>query len=382
MDTVETVIVGAGVIGLAVARALALAGREVIVLEEQDSIGTQTSSRNSEVIHAGIYYPHGSLKAQLCVDGRERLYRYCAEHGVPHRPIGKLIVATSAAELPQLSTIRKRAAANGVDDLRPVDGAELQDLEPDLAGAGALLSPSTGIVDSHALMRSLQRDAEAAGAAIALCSRVAGGAVYGAPEARFVVEVDGSGTLGCSTLINCAGLGAWRVARALDGVPAESIPPRRLAKGNYCALAAGRAPFDRLIYPVPVDGGLGIHLTLDLGGAARFGPDVEWLDAGDEVDGDRDGQDPIDYTVEDGLVESFATSIRRYWPGLPDDALRPDYAGVRPKVSGPGDPAGDFVIAGPADHGIDGFVALYGIESPGLTASLAIADRVARMVGL
>ncbi|MFW0794804.1 NAD(P)/FAD-dependent oxidoreductase [Gordonia sp. CPCC 205515] len=361
METVDAVVVGAGVVGLAIARELSRSGREVIVLESEDAVGTQTSSRNSEVIHAGIYYPQGSRKARACVAGREQLYRYCAEHGVPHRRIGKLIVATSADQLPKLDGIQDKAQANGVTDLRLVGADELGDLEPALHAVGALLSPSTGIIDSHELMRSLRRDAEDAGAVVALRNPVTGGRV--ADDGTLVVEVGESGPVACRTLINSAGLRAWEVARGLQGFPAEQIPPRHLAKGNYYALAAGSAPFSRLIYPVPVDGGLGVHLTLDLGGTARFGPDVEWLDE-------------IDYTVDPARADSFYSEIRRYWPELPDDSLHPDYAGIRPKVTGPGESAGDFVISGPTDHGFAGLINLFGIESPGLTSCLVLAQMV------
>lgn len=366
-DSVDAVVIGAGVIGLAVAREIARSGREVLVLEEQDSVGTQTSSRNSEVIHAGIYYRRDSLKARMCVAGRELLYRYCADRDIPHRRIGKLIVATDETELPILDTIRGHAEDNGVDDLRHVGTAELRDLEPELDCAGALLSPSTGIVDAHALMRALHRDVEDAGGAVVFRSRVAGGAVAGRPRpGRFTVDVDGVGTLACSTLVNCAGLGAWDVARSLAGLSPEAIPARHLAKGTYFALGSGSAPFERLVYPVPVDGGLGVHLTLDLGGQARFGPDVQWVDT-------------VDYAMDGDRADAFTTAIRRYWPGLPDGALHPDYAGIRPKVTGRGDPAGDFVIQGADDHGHPGLVNLFGIESPGLTSALAIATEAVRM---
>lgn len=368
METVDAIVVGAGVIGLAVARELMAAGRSVIVLEAQDAIGTQTSSRNSEVIHGGIYYPPGSLKAQLCVQGRELLYRYCADRGVPHRRLGKLIVATDAEQEGRLDGIAARAQACGVNDLRLIDKDELHDLEPELHAVAGLLSPSTGIVDSSSLMRSLRHDVEAAGGAVALCSPMTGGTVR--TNAAIVVEIEGQGGVGCRALINSAGLGAWDLAGSLSGFPVSLLPPRYLAKGNYYSLRTGRAPFSRLIYPIPVDGGLGVHLTLDLGGAARFGPDVEWLDPAQ----------PFDYSVDPTRADSFYAEIRRYWPGLPDDALAPDYAGVRPKVAGPGEPAADFVVQGPSDHGIPGLVNLFGIESPGLTSCFALAGLVARLV--
>ena len=375
MERVECVVVGAGVVGLAVARRLALAGREVIVLEAADAIGTGTSSRNSEVIHAGIYYPTGSLRARLCVPGRDALYDYCATHGVEHRRIGKLIVATEEGQLPKLAAIRAQAAANGVADLTEIDAATAMRWEPNLRTVGALLSPSTGIIDSHGLMLALLGDAEDAGAMLALQSpllrshRSAGG---------FELEVGGAEPmrLACSTLVNAAGLGAWAVARGLEGLDAAHVPPRVLAKGNYYALAAGRSPFSRLVYPVPVEGGLGVHLTLDLAGQTRFGPDVEWL--GDVA---NTLEDPIDYAVDPVRADSFYGAVRAYWPGLPDHALVPAYSGVRPKLSGPGQPQADFLIQGPDSHGVEGLVNLFGIESPGLTSCLAIADAVAAECG-
>ncbi|AZG44455.1 L-2-hydroxyglutarate oxidase LhgO [Gordonia insulae] len=359
-------VIGAGVVGLAVARHLAVDGLDVLVLENEDAVGTQTSSRNSEVIHAGIYYPIGSRKATACVAGRELLYRYCAEHDVPHRRLGKLIVATTPAQMPDLDRILSRAQANGVDDLVRVDRSEMVDLEPHLSGVAGLLSPSTGIVDSHALMRSLRRDAESAGAVVALRSRMVAGVVRpGSPKS---IDVDGVGSVTCRMVVNCAGLGAWDVARSLDGFPGDRIPLRRLAKGNYFAPATGRTPFRRLIYPVPVDGGLGVHLTLDMAGGARFGPDVEWCDS-------------VDYGVDPRRADRFYAEIRQYWPELPDGSLQPAYAGIRPKLTGPGTPAADFLVQGPADHGVPGLVNLFGIESPGLTSCLALARDVAEVLG-
>ena len=370
MDRVEVVIVGAGVIGLAVARALARARREVIVVEASDLIGAQTSSRNSEVIHAGIYYPAGSLKARLCVEGRAALYRYCAARGVGHAQLGKLIVATDANQLPALAALRAKAAENGVNDLRMLSAAEAQALEPALACVGALLSPSTGVIDSHGLMLSLQGEAEDHGAAVALNAPLVGGRLR-APGARGGIELEFGGpapmTLACDALINAAGLGAWDAARALEGFPAAAIPSQRLAKGNYYALSGVRAPFSRLIYPAPEDGGLGVHLTIDLAGQARFGPDVEWLPEGAAAD---------DYSVDPARAQRFYKAIRSYWPALPDESLTPDYAGLRPKLSGPGAPAADFMIQGPQAHGVAGLVNLFGIESPGLTSALSIADYV------
>jgi len=371
MERVECVIVGAGVVGLAVARRLARAGREVIVLEAADAIGTGTSSRNSEVIHAGIYYPTGSLRARLCVPGRDALYEYCIAHGVEHRRIGKLIVATEEAQLPKLAAIRAQAAANGVTDLTEIDDTTAMRWEPNLRTVGALLSPSTGIVDSHGLMLALLGDAEDAGAMLALLSPLERSH---RTETGFELEVGGSEPMriACSMMVNAAGLGAWAVARGLEGLDAALVPPRVLAKGNYYALAAGRSPFSRLVYPVPVEGGLGVHLTLDLAGQARFGPDVEWL-------GDVEGI--VDYAVDPARADSFYGAVRAYWPGLPDNALVPAYSGVRPKLSGPGQPQADFLIQGPGTHGVAGLVNLFGIESPGLTSCLAIADAVAVELG-
>jgi L-2-hydroxyglutarate oxidase LhgO len=369
MDKVDAVVVGAGVVGLAVARALALAGLEVLILEAEAAIGTGVSSRNSEVIHAGLYYPPGSLKAQRCVEGRQRLYAYCAERGVSHRRCGKLIVATTRDECPKLDIIAARAAACGVPDLQRLSAAAACALEPALACAGALLSPSTGIVDSHGLMTALLGDAENAGALLALRTPFRGAEREGS---GWIVSTGGDEPfeLAARWIVNCAGLGAQRVARAIAGFPAGAVPRQFLAKGHYFALG-GRSPFTHLIYPTPVDGGLGVHLTLDLGGQARFGPDVEWLDA----------DAPIDYAVDPARQPAFEADIRRYWPALPAASLQPAYSGVRPKLSGPGAPAADFVVAGPAVHGAAGVVQLFGIESPGLTSSLALADDVLACVG-
>jgi L-2-hydroxyglutarate oxidase LhgO len=363
MEQVDVLVVGAGVVGLAIARRLAMAGREVVVVEAGSLIGAETSSRNSEVIHAGIYYATGSLKARLCVTGRDALYRYCEEHGVGHARAGKLIVACDADEAGRLEAIRTKAAENGVGNLELLTGAQARALEPELDCVAALLSPDTGIVDSHALMLSLQGGAEDHGAVLALNAPLAGGRIMdGRIEAR--IGGDAPVTLSCRTLINAAGLGAWDVARGLEGFSPEAIPERHLAKGNYFSLAA-RAPFERLVYPVPVSGGLGVHLALDLAGQARFGPDVEWL-AGQEYD----------YEVDPARAQGFYGAIRRYWPGLRDDALLPAYCGVRPKLAGPGETAADFLIQGPESHGVAGLVNLFGIESPGLTSCLAIADLV------
>jgi len=366
MDRVDCVVVGAGVIGLAVARRLAQAGREVVVLEAAEGIGTVTSSRNSEVIHAGIYYKAGSLMARTCVAGKKMLYRYCADHGVPHKNCGKLIVATTPKEAEKLQSIRAHAEANGVLDMQMLSGEAARALEPALNCDAALLSPSTGIIDSHAFMLALRGDAEAAGAALAfhtplLHARVVAGKI----------ELDAGGdppmTLECRLLVNSAGLNAPAVARGIDGMPLASIPRAYLAKGNYFSCSR-KAPFSHLIYPVPEPGGLGVHLTLDMAGQARFGPDVEWVDT-------------IDYAVDPARAARFYPAIRKYWPALPDGALMPSYSGMRPKIVPPAVASQDFVIQGPKDHGVAGLINLFGIESPGLTSSLAIADYVDELAG-
>jgi L-2-hydroxyglutarate oxidase LhgO len=369
VEEVDCVVVGAGVVGLAVARALALAGREVLVLEAAEGIGTETSSRNSEVIHAGIYYPKDSLMARSCVAGKRMLYSYCAERGVPHRNCGKFIVATSAEEAERLSAIRARAAANGVEDMEVLDAAAARAIEPALDCVAALTSPSTGIIDSHAYMLALQGDAENAGAMFVFHSPVSGGRLL--PEGGAEISVGGAEPmeLRCKLLVNSAGLYAPALAGQLAGMPADKVPPAFYAKGNYFTLA-GRSPFSRLIYPVPVPGGLGVHLTIDLGGQARFGPDVEWVSS------------PRDYEVDPKRGQGFYAAVRRYWPGLPDGALQPGYSGIRPKIVGPGVAAQDFVLQGPADHGQAGLLNLFGIESPGLTASLALAEHAMEKLGL
>jgi len=365
MDAVEAVVIGAGVVGLAVARALARAGREVVVLEAEDAIGTHTSSRNSEVIHAGIYYPRGSLKARACVEGRRRLYEYCAAHGVPHRRCGKLIVASDEGQLGELQQILAKARANGVGDVDFVARQQVLAWEPELRCVAALHSPSTGIIDSHALMLAYLGEAEDHGAMLALKSGLNRGEVT---ASGFRISVGGEQPTQIETriLINSAGLKAPSVARAIEGYPAALAPRELYAKGNYYSLT-GRSPFSRLVYPVPEPGGLGVHVTLDLGGQARFGPDVEWVDS-------------IGYQVDPQRAARFYAAIRRYWPALPDGALAPGYAGIRPKISGPGEPAADFVIQGPREHGVAGLVNLFAIESPGLTASLALADHVAALL--
>ncbi len=374
MDRVDAVVIGAGVVGLAVARALAQAGREVIVLEALTLIGSGVSSRNSEVIHAGIYYPQGSLKARLCVRGRDLLYAFCATHGVEQRRCGKLVVATTPADTPKLDAIRQHAAANGVA-LQTLTRTQALALEPELDCAAALLSPESGIVDSHGLMTALLGDAEGAGAALALQSPFTGAHREGDGARAGWVLLSGNTEpfeMRTDWLINCAGLDAQAVAARMVGFPASAIPTRHLAKGHYFSLGR-RAPFSRLIYPTPVDGGLGVHLTLDLAGQARFGPDVLWLP-------DMPADAPLDYTVEPSRMAGFEADIRRYWPGLPAGVLTPDYSGIRPKLSGSGEPAADFRIDGPQQHGCAGVVQLFGIESPGLTASLAIAEMVCTMV--
>ena len=366
MEQTDGVVIGAGVVGLAVARALASAGHELIILEAQNAFGTVTSARNSEVIHAGIYYPTDSLRAKLCVRGKAQLYAFCASHGVAHQRCGKLIVATQADELPALDRLLATALANGVHDLQPLSAAQARALEPSLHSVGALLSPSTGIIDSHGLMLALLGDAERCGAMLALCSPVHGGRVTSAG-----IELDIGGndpqqattTLRARWVVNSAGLDAPALARRLVGLDARHIPREHLAKGCYYSLP-GRAPFSHLVYPAPGHSGhLGVHLTLDLGGQARFGPSFEWVDQ-------------IDYGVPADGADAFYDQVRRYWPALPDGALQPAYAGVRPKISGPGEPAADFRIDGPELHGVPGLVNLFGIESPGLTSCLAIAEQV------
>jgi L-2-hydroxyglutarate oxidase LhgO len=364
-EKIDCIIVGAGVIGLAVARDLALAGREVLVVESASAFGTGTSSRNSEVIHAGIYYPAGSLKTQLCVEGRPALYAYCDSRKVPYRRCGKLIVTTGPAELGRLENLRGIAIANGLEsgDVPAVIGArEAAELEPDLHCVGALLSPASGIIDSHALMLSYLGEVEAHGGAIAFNTAFERAEPH-ANGFAVTLRADGeSHRIACDTLVNCAGLHAQAVARSIAGLAADAVPPLYLVKGNYFTVP-GRSPFSRLIYPMPEQKGLGVHVTLDLGGQMRFGPDTEDVDR-------------IDYTVDPARSAVFYEAIRRYWPGLPDGALQPAYCGIRPKLQGPGESFRDFVIQDGGAHGLPGLVNLFGIESPGLTASLAIAARV------
>jgi L-2-hydroxyglutarate oxidase LhgO len=361
MERLDVVVIGAGVIGLAVARVLALAGREVVVLETERTIGAHTSSRNSEVIHAGIYYPTGSLKARFCVAGKTALYEYCQRQNVAHAKLGKLIVATRDEEIPALERIEAQARANGVDDLGWLDRADVHSLEPAVSCVKALLSPSTGIVDSHGLMSALRREAEGAGAQVVVTTPVVSGKVR---DDGLELSTGGVAptTVRCSAVVNAGGLRAQEVARAIAGLPESTIPPAFFAKGHYFLLS-GRAPVSRLVYPVPVPGGLGIHVTLDLAGQARFGPDVVWTDG-------------IDYSFDEGRAAAFHTAIRGYLPSVAIEHLAPGYTGIRPKLGPAGAPAQDFLIQGPADHGVPGLVNLYGIESPGLTASLAVADHV------
>ena len=364
MEQVECVVAGAGVVGLALARQLAMEGHEVLILEREDRFGTGISSRNSEVVHAGIYYEAGSLKAKLCVAGNRALYDFCASRHVDHRRCGKLIVATDADQLEALRAVQGRARANGVE-LQWLDQAAALELEPELRCSAALHSPSTGIVDSHGLMKALLKDAEDHGALLVLRCPINGGRIT---ATGIELEVGGEEPtrIKASRFLNCAGLGAQALARSLEGFPTAAIPPLHLSKGSYFGLS-GRSPFKRLVYPVPVSDWLGVHLTLDLAGQARFGPDQEWVEQ-------------EDYDVDPRRADGFYAAIRRYWPCLAEGALAPAYAGIRPKVRGPGEPAADFLIQGPEAHGIRGLVNLFGIESPGLTASLALADRVAAVV--
>lgn len=357
----QTLVIGAGVVGLACGRALARGGHEVIVAEATRGIGNGVSSRNSEVIHAGMYYPAESLRAEHCTRGRRVLYDYCASHGVAHKRCGKLIVATSDAELKKIESIHAQGLKNGVEDLAFIGANAIRELEPELNAVGAMLSPHTGIIDSHALMLALQGDMEDAGGVVAFGTKVE----RLTPSAHgWEVRVAGEAEpMLVDAVVNSAGLGAQSIARATDGYPAVRVPRLVLAKGNYFGYT-GRPVFSHLIYPAPVDGGLGTHVTLDLAGRMRFGPDVEWIDE------ER-------YEVDPARAESFYARIRTYWPGLPDGTLVPDYAGIRPKLTGPGEPAADFVVEAEAEHGLRRLVNLFGIESPGLTSSMSLADAVA-----
>lgn len=363
MDQVECLVIGAGVVGLAAARSLARRGREVVIAEAAGLIGSETSSRNSEVIHAGIYYPAGSLKARLCVDGKQALYAYCAERGIAHNRCGKLIVAADDGQVPDLQALKARAEANGVTDLEWLDRDQALALEPHLHCVAALLSPSTGIIDSHGLMLALQGEAEDHGAMLALGSPIISGEVR---NDGIAIRTGGEDSLELKAriVVNAAGLQAQTVAARIDGMPAAQIPGTHYAKGNYFVLSGMKPPFSRLIYPVPEPGGLGTHVTIDMGGQMRFGPDVEWID-------------DIDYQVDPARGDKFYAAVRRYWPALPDGAIQPGYAGIRPKLSPAGGKADDFVIQGPDVHGVTGLINLFGIESPGLTASLAIGETIA-----
>ncbi len=365
MELVDTIVVGAGVVGLAVARALALRGRDVLILESANAIGTATSSRNSGVIHAGIYYKPGSLKARLCVTGRDQLYAYAAERAIPHKRCGKLIVATEDAQVGQLHELVEVARQNGVTGLQMLTAREAKAIEPEVFCVAALLSPDTGILDVHQYLYALLGDAEAAGATLVSNAPVTGGAAI---DGGFALDVGGAAPMriGCRTLVNAAGLGAQTLARGLTGLDPATIPPQVLAKGNYFSLM-GSQPFKKLVYPLPVLGSSGLHAACDLNGRIRFGPDVEWVNA-------------IDYRVDPSRAPIFAKAIRRYWPGLPDGALQPEYCGIRPKIARASPHDTDFLIHTKRDHGIAGLVNLYGIESPGLTSSLAIGDLVAAQV--
>ena len=365
-ERIECAVIGAGVVGLAIARKLAMEGREVVVLEAETAFGTHTSARNSEVIHAGIYYATGSLKARLCVAGKHLLYRYCEEHGIGHRRIGKVIVASDETQIPGLRTYQAQAETNGVPDLKRLDAAALRELEPEVRSVAGVLSPSTGIVDSHGLMLAYLGEAEQNGASLALESPVMGGAIE---DDGILLQVGGKEPMSvkCRNVINSAGLNAQAVARSISGVPSHTIPPSFYAIGHYYTLT-GRAPFRRLIYPVARQDWLGVHVTIDLGGQVKFGPDFSWIDR-------------VDYRFDQNREAAFYEAIRFYYPGLRDGALQPGYTGIRPRITGPGGPAQDFVIQGKDEHGVEGLVNLYGIESPGLTSSLAIADQVASLLG-
>jgi L-2-hydroxyglutarate oxidase LhgO len=370
---VETIVVGAGVVGLAIANALAAAGQEVIVLEQHGLIGSETSSRNSEVIHAGIYYPPGSLRARLCVEGKARLYRFCEENGVAYRRCGKLIVATAEDQLPKLHAIRETAARNGVDDLVPLSAEQARQLEPEVACVAALLSPSTGIIDSHGLMLALEGHAEARGAQIVLNSPVA--AIRAMEPRLFALVMGSSGErdagvaateITCRNLVVSAGLHASRLAATLTYPSGYTPPATYFAKGQYYALS-GKSPFTRHIYPMPQGAWLGLHATIDLSGRCKFGPDIAWIPE-------------IDYSFEPEKLTQFLSFIRTYYPALDPDRLHPDYTGIRPKLYREGEPVPDFAIHGEAQHGHPGLVMLFGIESPGLTAALAIGELIARLL--
>ncbi|MEM7253491.1 MAG: NAD(P)/FAD-dependent oxidoreductase [Pseudomonadota bacterium] len=364
-EEVDCVVIGAGVVGLACARALAMAGREVIIVESEDLIGSHTSSRNSEVIHAGIYYPTDSLRAKACVQGKHALYEYCESHGVPYKRVMKVIVASEESEIPKLRELKQKAADNGVNDLEYLDAAAVTRLEPAVVAKAGLLSPSTGIIDSHSLMVAYLGDAESHGAMLALKSPVLGGR---ASQRGVVLDIGGDApmSIDCRTVINSAGLGAQKVASSIDGVAQTTIPPLHLAKGNYYSML-GKQPFNHLVYPMPAAGVLGVHVTIDLSGRCRFGPDLEYIDS-------------LNYDVDPTRSQKFYDAVRTYFPELADDSLQPDYCGVRPKLHALGEPQPDFTIHGPEVHGVPGLINMFGIESPGLTASLALADLVVRRV--
>lgn len=364
-ESVDCVVIGAGVVGLAVARRLAMAGREVIVLEAADMIGTETSSRNSEVIHAGIYYPTGSYKARACVEGKHFLYEYCAAHGVPHKRVGKLIVATEETQVPKLHALKAQADANDVRDLELLDAKTIGKMEPAVHAVAGVFSPSTGIIDSHGLMLAYQGDAEEHGAMIAFKSPVIGGMVT---DEGILIRTGGDEPMEllCRSVVNSAGLHATRLAASIEGVPADVVPKTHYARGCYFSML-GRNPFSHLIYPMPEASVLGVHVTLDIGGQCRFGPDLDWIDT-------------LDYNVDPARADKFYAAIRTYFPDLKDGALQPAYAGIRPKIHGPGEPQPDFLVQGPAESGVPGLVNLFGIESPGLTSSPVIADTVAELL--
>ena len=374
MEQVDCVVIGAGVIGLAVAREMALQGRETILIERENAFGTISSARNSEVIHAGIYYPKGSLKAQLCVQGNRMLYEYCRAHQVATQPYGKLIVASDETQIADLEAILYKAQQNHVPEIGIISGEEAKTLEPQLQCSAAILSASTGIVDSHGYMLSLLGGFEDAGGMIAYQSPLISAKAMGAKaENGFVLKIGGADGMSIQTglLINCAGLSAPAIAQKIEGLHSDQIPKAYFAKGNYFALT-GKSPFKHLIYPIPEPGGLGVHLTLDMAGQAKFGPDVEWLDI--------ESEHQIDYTVNPQRSEGFYEAVRRYWPALKDGALQPDYSGVRAKIVPANAPAGDFCFNGPSEHGLQGLFNLYGFESPGLTSSLAIARHLEGLI--
>lgn len=366
METVDVIVIGAGAIGLAAARALCQAGRDVFIVEAEDGIGTATSSRNSGVIHAGIYYKNGSAKADLCVRGRDLLYRYLRDRGIGHKKCGKMIVATCADDIGKLDAIQSHAKANGVNDLKMLSAVEAIEMEPNLSCHAAILSPSTGILDTQEYLNALLCDAENMGAILATRNTITGGE---ATPNGIILRINDE-SIRARTVINAAGLMAQKITASIAGIPVSTIPKQYLAKGNYFS-AAGLKPFSRLIYPVPVPGGLGAHYTMNMAGENLFGPDVEWLDT-----------DAYTYDVDAGRIDSFYEAVEKYWPDVRNRKLQPAYAGIRPKIAGSGMPDGDFIIQDKSIHGVDGLINLYGIESPGMTSSLAIAERIAAMARL